>query len=143
MGTRRKGRELAVQLLYQWEARREAPSKILESFPGLETRSDEARDLARHLFLGTLSRLEAIDERIEGASRNWKLGRMSAVDRSILRVAAYELLYEATPSAVVINEALEITKKYSALEAVEFVNGVLDAIRVQLGTAAGALPDGR
>lgn len=132
MGSRRRGRELAVQMLYQWDIDRQPVEAVLESFARLGLQPEPARDFARRLLEGTLAHLDEIDALIAAHAENWRLTRMAAVDRSVLRLAIFEFLYEDTPRRVVINEALEVTKKYSSPEAVQFVNGVLDAVRVRL-----------
>jgi N utilization substance protein B len=132
VGSRRKGRELAVQMLYQWDIDRQPVRVLLESFGRLGEQPESARTFGRRLVEGTLSHLPEIDALIEAHAENWRLSRMAAVDRSVLRLAVYEFLREQTPKRVVINEALEIAKKYSSAEAAQFVNGVLDAVRARL-----------
>ncbi len=90
----------------------------------------EVQEYARRLLLGTLSKLEELDKKLSDRSEHWRLGRMPAVDRNLLRIALYELLHEdETPDAVVIDEAVEIAKKFSTPASGPFVNGVLDGIR--------------
>lgn len=132
MGSRRKGRELAVQMLYQWELGGEPISEVMESFSRLGEASPEARELSRRLLEGTVRQIEEIDALISEHAEHWKLSRMAAVDRNILRLAIYEFLYEDVPKRVVINEALEVTKRFSGPEAVQFINGVLDAVRLSI-----------
>lgn len=132
MGERRRGRESAVQMLYQWEVGGEPLGRVLDSFERLRTPSDASQDFARRLVEGTLAHREEIDRLITAQTENWKLDRMATVDRNILRIAIYEFLFEPTPKPVVINEALEIARRFSSEEAVEFVNGVLDAVRQKL-----------
>jgi N utilization substance protein B len=91
-----------------------------------------ARDFATRLAAGTLSRLEALDERIRSRAEHWRIPRMAVVDRNILRLAVYEFLYEPTPRTVAINEALEIARRFSTYEATQFINGILDAIKRDL-----------
>jgi N utilization substance protein B len=130
MGTRRKARELAVQLLYQHDLAKmdpeEAMSLFWEHFPA----DIEVREFCRQLMLGTLDRLAVIDEFLSEASENWSLHRMSVVDRNILRLATYELLDRPDiPPSVSLNEAIEIAKKYSTPDAAMFINGVLDRVK--------------
>jgi N utilization substance protein B len=130
MGTRRKARELAVQLLYQHDLAKtdlqEAMALFWEHFPV----DLEVREFCRQLVLGTVDRLALIDEFLSGASENWSLHRMSVVDRNILRLATYELLDRLDiPPSVSLNEAIEIAKKYSTPDAAVFINGVLDRIK--------------
>jgi transcription antitermination protein NusB len=84
------------------------------------------------LAAGTLSRLDALDERIRSRAEHWRITRMAVVDRNILRLAVYEFLYEPTPRTVAINEALEIARRFSTYEATQFINGILDAIKRDL-----------
>ena len=129
VGSRRKGRELAVQMLYQWEISEEPIARVEESFWKLREAADKTRSLAQRLLEGTVEHVGEIDELITKHAEHWRLSRMAAVDRNILRLAIYEFLYEEVPKRVVINEALEVTKRFSSPDAVQFVNGVLDAVR--------------
>ena len=128
MGVRRKGRELALQMLYQWDVTRAPFGEVVWSISAIRNPSQEAKDFGRALAEGTIRRVEEIDAVISAQSDSWRLSRMAAVDRNILRVAVYEFLDTETPKRVVINEALEIAKRFSAPDAVSFVNGVLDAV---------------
>lgn len=144
MGARRQARECALQLLYQWEGSRDAgggvpPDDSLETFWKNRPADNDVRVFAEELYRGALSRLEEIDTRIEMQSQHWKIDRMAAIDRCILRLGIYELLAARrdAPPAVVIDEALEISKKFSAAESAEFINGILDAVRkeIEINTA--------
>lgn len=106
--------------------------------PGLEDARPEALEFARHLVAGVRENKETIDANISGASEHWEISRMGAVDRTVLRIGTYELLYlENVPIGVVINEAVEIGRKYSSHECGRFVNGVLDSVaRRSRGQAA-------
>jgi len=119
-------------MLYQWELSGEPIADVQESFRGLGEASEQARDLSQRLVGGTIAHLEQIDALISHHAQHWKLPRMAAVDRNILRLAIYEFLYEDVPKRVVINEALEVTKRFSGPEAVQFINGVLDAVRLSI-----------
>jgi transcription antitermination protein NusB len=135
---RRRAREAALQMLYQWEVGRTSPGdSILSYWPAQEEApplSDEHREFANALVRGTTERVDEIDGLIGRRAQNWRVERMAVLDRLVLRLATYELLAEpATPPKVVINEALELTRQYSGDEAVGFVNGVLDGVRKQLG----------
>ncbi len=136
MGARRKGRELALQMLYQWDVSREPVEAIVESSPEISKAGDAAREFARGLVEGTIDRVEEIDKILIETSEHWRLGRMSTVDRNVLRLAVYELLTKSTPASVVINEALEVAKRFSSPESVAFVNGVLDAVNARLEARA-------
>ena len=119
-------------MLYQWEISEEPIARVQESFWKLREAADEARSLAQRLLTGTVEHLREIDELLAKYADHWRLPRMAAVDRNILRLAVYEFLYEEVPKPVVINEALEVTKRFSSPDAVQFVNGVLDAVRVSI-----------
>ena len=122
-------------MLYQWEMTGRPEREVVESMAAIRNPSPEARAFGRSLFMGTVRHLEEVDARLEEHSEAWRLDRMAAVDRNILRVAVYELLHTETPPSVVINEALEIAKRFSGPDAAGFVNGVLDAVRQQLEAA--------
>jgi N utilization substance protein B len=130
MGTRRKARELAVQLLYQVDLAKMDPEETMDLFWEHFPVDMEVREFCRQLVLGTLDRLAVIDELLSDASDNWSLNRMSVVDRNILRLATYELLDRPDiPPSVSLNEAIEIAKKYSTPDAAVFINGVLDRVK--------------
>jgi N utilization substance protein B len=136
MGSRRKARELAMQMLFQWELGGHSPEHVVSSFLHAQRIDPEVEAFARSLFEGTVSEVEALDHRVREQAEHWRLERMAAVDRNLLRVALYELLhFPETPPAVVINEALEIARRFSGKDSVEFINGVLDAIRKTLPAA--------
>lgn len=130
MGTRRKARELAVQLLYQHDLAKMDPEEGMRLFWDYFPVELEAREFCTQLVLGTLDRLMVIDELLSEASDNWSLSRMSVVDRNILRLATYELVDRPEiPPSVSLNEAIEIAKKYSSPDAAVFINGVLDRVK--------------
>jgi N utilization substance protein B len=130
MASRRRSRELALQMLFQWEVGAHTPATVLAGFLESQKADAEVKEFARAIFEGTLAHLETIDPLLRRHTEHWKLERMAAVDRNLLRLATYELLHEPdTPPAVVINEALELARRFSAADSAEFVNGVLDAIR--------------
>ncbi len=133
MGLRRTARECALQMLYEYDVGRHAPEAILESFWDMNEQPEKIREFAGQLFRGTLGRLKEIDKLIQGHTKNWRLSRMAAVDRTVLRLAVFELVSDdKTPDTVVINEALEIAKKFSTNESAQFVNGILDSIKNDL-----------
>jgi transcription antitermination protein NusB len=134
---RRKAREYALQLLFQIDFTKKAlERKDLEEFWSGKIETREVREFTEGLVRGTLERLDDLDMIIEKATENWLLKRMAAVDRNILRFAAYELLYrQDIPSAVSINEAIEIAKKFSSVESASFLNGVLDKLAKEVGKA--------
>lgn len=135
MGRRRKARECALQILYQLEFDRSEVEERIHQFWREKRATPDIRDYSRWLVLGVVSRLEEIDAAIQASSEHWRIARMTLVDRNILRLAAFELLAaESLAPAIVINEAIEIAKKYSGPEAAIFVNGVLDALRKKIQT---------
>jgi N utilization substance protein B len=136
VGARRKGRELALQMLYQWDVSREPVESVIESSSELQRASEAAREFASRLVDGTVDRIEEIDKILIETSEHWRLGRMSTVDRNVLRLAVYELLEKSTPPGVVINEALEVAKRFSSPESAGFVNGVLDAVNQEINAKA-------
>lgn len=128
MTLRRKARELALQLLYQWELRKETPEKVEAAFwPGAKA-AQKTREFAHHLFSGTVAAIGELDKLIAAHATNWRLDRMSSIDRNILRLAAFELRFATAPLRVVLDEAVELARKYSDDAAPAFVNGVLDAV---------------
>jgi len=133
MGQRRKARESALQILYKLEFDPGEADAAVDSFWKKKRGTAETKDYSRWLVEGVLSRKEELDAAIQSVSEHWRVTRMAIVDRNILRLAAYELL-QAGPiaPAIVINEAIEIAKKYSGPEAATFVNGILDALRKKI-----------
>jgi N utilization substance protein B len=131
MGGRRRGREFAVQMLFQWDLCKEQFENVRGTFWTLNHDVDqEIRDFADHLAGGAASQTEKIDILLARHAEHWRVSRMATVDRNILRLATFELLFEPqTPQAVVINEALEIARKFSTSESIHFINGILDSIR--------------
>ncbi len=131
MGGRRRGREFALQMLYQWDLSHDSISAVNESFWILNHAVEpEIRQYAEYLTNGTIAYIEGIDVLLASHAEHWRVARMAIVDRNILRLATFELLYEKeTPYPVVINEALEIARRFSTPESVHFINGILDSIR--------------
>ncbi|HEX2268203.1 MAG TPA: transcription antitermination factor NusB [Pyrinomonadaceae bacterium] len=135
MGSRRKARECALQMLFAADVAEMPATDVVRSYWAElgETDLDEtAREFATRLAAGTLQNLELLDERIRSRAEHWRISRMAVVDRNILRLAVYEFLYEPTPRTVAINEALEIARRFSTYEATQFINGILDAIKRDL-----------
>ena len=135
--TRHRAREVALQMLYQWEVGGMAIAKVLSRWPVLQ---DDAGPLPEplHAFAvrlaeGTAETVATLDPLIAEAASTWRVERMNVVDRLILRLAIFEFLREPdTPASVIINEAIELARSFSSDEAVPFVNGVLDAVRRRL-----------
>ncbi len=136
MGTRRKSRELALQMLFQSDMGKQNADQVRLTFWRENgSASADVRGFADDLFRVATDRSAEIDGLIERHAEHWRMERMAAVDRNLLRAAVAELLaYPETPRAVVINEALEIARKFSSPESVHFVNGVLDSIGKELET---------
>ena len=139
MGQRRKARECALQILFQLEFNSADPPTLIKGYWEHQRASKEIRDYGTWIVETILAHGQAIDEAIQADSKNWRLARMAVVDRNILRIAAGELLYEPTlVPAIVMNEAIEIAKRYSGEESAVFVNGVLDAVVRRLKGAGAA-----
>jgi N utilization substance protein B len=138
MGTRRKSRELVLQMLFQADMGKQTVDQVRQTFWAEHGgASAEVRGFAEDLFRVATDRGAEIDKLIEGHAEHWRMERMAAVDRNLLRAGVAEFLgYPETPRAVVINEALEIARKFSSLESVQFVNGVLDSVAKDLGNTA-------
>jgi N utilization substance protein B len=135
MGSRRKARECALQMLFAADIAGAGPDEVLRTYwaeLGDSDTEEVARKFATRLAAGTLANLDALDERIRSRAEHWRIPRMAIVDRNILRLAVYEFLYEPTPRTVAINEALEIARRFSTYEATQFINGILDAIKRDL-----------
>lgn len=135
---RHRARQQALQILFQWDLRRTEVEEILRGYyesllisedtPGKPVRDAFAETLVR----GVVADIEPIDECITRHAAHWKLPRMPAVDRNLLRLAVYELLRTDTPAAVAIDESLELARRFSGEESVHFINGVLDAVRKEV-----------
>lgn len=141
MGARRKARELALQMLFQFDMAGNDPQSIIETFEDLHRVRDNVRAFAEGIFTGTVERMSEIDEIISAQADNWRLERMAAVDRNIIRMAIYELKFvEGTPKLVIIDEAIEIAKKFGTEKSSQFINGILDGIlkRYNLGRESKA-----
>src|SRR4029078_7258238 len=135
MGSRRKARECALQMLFAADVAEMPADEVVRSYWAELGETDldgTARAFATRLAARTLSNLELLDERIRSRAEHWRISRMAVVDRNILRLAVYEFLYEPTPRTVAINEALEIARRFSTYEATQFINGILDAIKRDL-----------
>lgn len=140
-GQRHRAREAAFQMLYQWEVGKLAPEAAIAGFGAIE--QDDAaplpapaRGFAEQLVTGTVAHVAEADALIAKHAANWRIERIATVDRLILRLAIFELLYAPdTPASVVIDEAIELARTFSEEDAVRFVNGVLDAIHKHLPAA--------
>jgi len=134
-GTRRKSRELALQMLFQLDMGHQDPDQVRKTFWSEREELDEkVRRFSDALFRIACERREEIDSIIERNAEHWRVDRMAAVDRNLLRAGVAEFLgFPKTPKPVVINEALEIARRFSTPESVQFINGVLDSVARELG----------
>ncbi len=134
MGVRRRARECALQMLFQFDLAKPTLPELLKTYwEELNDTSVDAQEFATNLTLGVIAHLDEVDALIRRRTEHWRISRMAVVDRNLLRLAVYEFLYEAeTPKTVVINEALEIARRFSTYEATQFVNGILDGIKRDL-----------
>ena len=134
MGLRRDGREAAIQFLYQLDTYR--PANVEEALAAFWKQNEEpknVRDFTDGLLRGALQKMPEIDAKIRTLADNWDFERLAAVDRNILRLAVYEMLFcPEIPPVVSINEAIEIAKKFSTAESGKFVNGLLDRVKKEL-----------
>ena len=130
MRNRTKSRECALQMLYQVDIRQADAKQVITDFwEAHEQLDSDVKAYANELVEGTLARRPEIDQRITAHADNWNLNRMAVIDRNILRLGAFELLYlDDVPSKVCINEAIELAKRFGDAESGKFINGVLDAI---------------
>jgi N utilization substance protein B len=128
MSLRHKSREYALQMLFQWEMGKQEPAKIENGFWANARAQKSTREFANQLFENAAARTEELDPIISTHAQNWRIERISAIDRAILRLAICELRTSGTPAKVVLNEAVELAKKFSSEEAAGFINGILDAV---------------
>ena len=143
MGQRRRARECALQMLYQIDQTGNGSEEVFRQFWLDQPAADEIRAFTERLVLGVIDRRGSTDALIGGAADNWRIERMAVVDRNILRLAVFEMLHLAdAPPAVVIDEAIEIAKKFGSADSGTFINGILDAIRLQMDRGQFRRPDG-
>ncbi len=130
MGTRRKSRELTMQMLFQGDLGKQSPEEVRKLFwPSRDDVDADTRGFAEDLYRIATSRQTEIDALISAHAQNWRIERMPVVDRSLIRAAVAEMLgFPNTPAAIIINESLEVGRRYAAPESIHFLNGVLDAI---------------
>jgi transcription antitermination protein NusB len=142
MGARRKARECALQMLFQFDLARQPVDELIRTYWGeLAEAADDVKDFANDLVIGVINNFNEIDERIRHRTEHWRISRMAVVDRNLLRLAVYEFVYQpSTPKTVAINEALEIARRFSTHEATQFVNGILDAIKRDMELHPPPLP---
>jgi transcription antitermination protein NusB len=129
VGARRKARELALQMLFEYDVTGTTPDDMFQRSDDLKNAPAGIRDFTKRLVAGTLEHRDALDAMISRQADHWRLMRMPIVDRNILRMALFELLHEPeTPRPVVIDEALEIAKRFSTPRSSQFINGILDGV---------------
>lgn len=130
MGTRRKSREMALQMLFQSDMGKQTEEQVQKTFwSERQDLDDSVKGFAQDLFKVAMERRDDIDKLIERHAEHWRMERMAAVDRNILRAGVAEFLgFPKTPKPVIINEALEIARRFSTPESVQFINGVLDSV---------------
>jgi len=129
MSLRHKAREFAMQMLFQWDMSPQDAAKLEGKFWKSARAADSTRAFANRLFEGAAAEVPALDALISAHAEHWRLERIAAIDRAILRLAIHELRAAETPAKVVLDEAIELAKKFSSEEASAFINGVLDAVR--------------
>jgi len=134
LGERRRARECALQMLYQIDQTEVTAEEVFGQFwHGQQQAGEDVRAFAERLVGGVIARREQLDKLIAEAAEHWKIGRMAVVDRNVLRLAVYEMLDEGdTPPAVIIDEAIEISKKFGSEDSGNFINCILDAVRKRL-----------
>ncbi|HEX3683708.1 MAG TPA: transcription antitermination factor NusB [Bryobacteraceae bacterium] len=142
MAARHRSRKRALQVLFEWDMRGEPIDRaIAHYYETLYSEESETKPkpdkFMEELARGTVARAAEIDKQIEAKSEHWRLERMPVVDRNILRLAIFELSQQAVPAPVIIDEALELARRFSGDESLSFINGVLDAVRRQAVAAGG------
>jgi N utilization substance protein B len=129
---RTKSREFAMQMLFQWDMSQQEFTKLEARFWKSAKAADKTRAFANQLFEGAAKNVAGLDEIIGKHCENWRFERLAAIDRAILRLAIHEMKAADTPAKVVLNEAVDLAKKYSSEESGGFVNGVLDSVHKSL-----------
>lgn len=129
MGVRRKARESALKMLYAWEVSKNPVEQVIDTYWRDFEPQQEGRGFAEQIFRGAVAHKEELDQAIQQASTHWKLNRMAALDRNLLRLATFELFHlEDVPKRVTLNEAIEIAKRFGTEDSWAFINGVLDKL---------------
>jgi transcription antitermination protein NusB len=133
MGSRRKSRELAMQFLYNLELNHQEVDEALKGFWEMNPADDSCKEFAEILIKGTNEHQTEIDAIIDRFTINWDIERIAIVDRNVLRIGIYEMLFrDDIPPVVSINEAVDIAKKFSTAESGKFVNGILDKVKIEV-----------
>lgn len=142
MGIPRKARESSLQILFQLEFDPSSPDDVIQRFWRGKKSPSEERELSDRLVLGIIAQRDKIDSIIQSVSENWRISRMVLVDRNILRIATYELFFgDNLAPAIIINEAIEIAKKFSDDQSANFINGILDALHKKSDQIKKSLKD--
>ena len=128
MARRRRAREIAFQMLYQTDLNPDVPLSVVRDMIGQQIRNEQLRGFAWELFEGTTQARTSLDDRIQSVAENWTLKRMAPIDRNLLRLGAYELFHTTTPHQVIIDEAVELAKRFGGTRSPQFVNGILDRL---------------
>lgn len=129
MGARRKARELALQMLFQHDVAGNDPDEIIETFEDIQRVRPNIREFAIRVFRGTLEKQAEIDKIVVEQTENWRIERMPVVDRNLIRMAIYEMKYlDDTPKLVILDEAIEIAKRFGTNKSSQFINGILDGV---------------
>ena len=128
MAKRSKGRQVAVQMLYQVDLNSDVDGRMVRDMIADRLSDPALKDFAWGLFAGVMEHRQQLDEKIQAVAENWRLSRMAATDRAVLRLGAFELLQTSTPLRVVIDEAVELAKKFGSSQSSQFVNGILDRL---------------
>lgn len=128
MSKRSKARQVAVQMLFQVDLNPDVTGKMVREMIAERLSDTEIQEFAWGLFAGTMEHRSALDEKIQRVAENWKLNRMAGTDRAVLRLGAFELTQTSTPVGVVIDEAIELAKKFGSRQSSQFVNGILDRL---------------
>ena len=137
MTRRTRAREVALQLLFQRDHNPNIPRADIERFAADRLRDEQLQTFCLSLFDGVLARQAEIDEKLSAAAENWRLARMPTVDRNLLRLGAFEMLYQKeNPPAVVLDEVIELARRFSTADSSAFVNGVLDRLRQEAAPTA-------
>ncbi|WP_437204833.1 transcription antitermination factor NusB [Planctomicrobium sp. SH664] len=128
MAKRSKGRQVAIQMLYQVDLNPDVDGRMVRNMIADRLNDEDLKGFTWWLFAGVMEHRAELDERIQSVAENWKLSRMAATDRAVLRLGAFELLKTTTPVGVVIDEAIELAKKFGSSQSSQFVNGLLDRL---------------
>jgi len=142
MARRSKSREIAMQMLYQTDLNPDIDGMTVRKMIDEQLRDESLRTFAWQLFAGVMEWRSMLDAKIESAAENWSLARMAPTDRNALRIGVFELLHTETPHRVVIDEAIELARKFGSKQSPQFVNGILDRLIPEDRKSAESVDDG-